>query len=69
MPKSEYTYAEANMIMCITRERECTPERCKHCGWLLDERVEFLKEHGDENVEQVITLDIITNLKAGKLPE
>ena len=36
-PKSEYSPADTKMIMCITRERECTPARCCKCGWLRDE--------------------------------
>ncbi len=35
--KSEYSPAETQMIMCITRERECTPENCLKCGWLREE--------------------------------
>lgn len=33
----DYTKEEAFMIMCITRGRDCTPERCKKCGWLRSE--------------------------------
>ncbi len=42
--KSEYSPAETHMIMCITRERECTPERCLKCGWLRDEVRERLNK-------------------------
>ena len=41
---SEYSPAETQMIMCITRERECTPERCLRCGWLRDEIKESLNK-------------------------
>ncbi len=32
--KTEYSPAEANMVLCSTRERSCTPEECLRCGWL-----------------------------------
>ena len=35
--ESEYSPAETQMIMCVTREMRCTPERCLKCGWLRDE--------------------------------
>lgn len=35
--KSDYSPSESQMIMCITRERDCTPEQCLKCGWLRDE--------------------------------
>jgi len=41
---SESSPAETQMIMCITREIECTPERCLKCGWLRDEVKESLNE-------------------------
>ncbi len=38
MSKFDYSPAESNMIMCITRERDCTPEKClKGPCWLRDE--------------------------------
>lgn len=51
MECSNYTYAEKNMILCMTRERTCTPEQCKTCGWENNETKEFLKKHGDEHPE------------------
>jgi len=42
--KSDYSPAETQMIMCITRERVCTPERCLKCGWLRDETKESLNK-------------------------
>jgi len=39
--KKAYRKLEAGMIMCITREMECTPERCATCGWLRDEIREY----------------------------
>ena len=41
--KSEYSPAESQMIMCIARERTCTPQRCLDgpC-WLGDEVRESL---------------------------
>ncbi len=41
--KSNYSPAETQMIMCITRGKECTPERCLRCGWLRDEIKEKLE--------------------------
>ena len=38
----EYSPAETQMIMCITRERGCYPKRCLKCGWLRDEVKESL---------------------------
>lgn len=35
--RSEYSPAETKMIMCITRERNCTPDKCLKCGWLRDD--------------------------------
>jgi hypothetical protein len=46
--KSQYTKAETELIMCMTRSRECTAETCKKCGWLSEETRLYLKEHGDE---------------------
>jgi hypothetical protein len=43
-----YTNAESQMILCMTRERKCTPDNCKECGWLSDAKRLWLKEHGDE---------------------
>ncbi len=45
---SEYSPAETQMIMCITRERVCTPERCLICGWLRDEVRETLQKDQSE---------------------
>jgi len=41
---SDYSPAESKMIMCITRERDCTPEKCLKCGWLRDEVRENLNK-------------------------
>jgi hypothetical protein len=56
MAKSEYSPAESQMIMCITRERTCYPELCLRCGWLRDDvkerlnkdQAEWLKENPQE---------------------
>ncbi len=32
--KSDYSPAQTQKIMCITRGRECTSEKCLKCGWL-----------------------------------
>jgi len=41
---SEYSPAETQMIMCMTRERDCTPSKCLKCGWLRDEVMDQLKK-------------------------
>ena len=41
---SEYSPSETQMIMCITRGKECTPERCLKCGWLRDDTKESLRK-------------------------
>ena len=41
---SEYSPSETQMIMCITRGKECTPERCLKCGWLRDDTRESLRK-------------------------
>lgn len=46
--RSDYTKAETQMILCMTRERFCTPDKCKKCGWLSDKERQDLQEHGDE---------------------
>ncbi len=46
--KSEYSPTETQMIMCITRDRECTPEKCLICGWLRDEVSESLHKRQAE---------------------
>ena len=46
--ESNYSPAEAQMIMCITRERVCTPERCLKCGWLRNETRERLNKDQEQ---------------------
>jgi hypothetical protein len=46
--KSAYTKAETEMILCMTRSHDCTPEKCRHCVWLSDKDRIYLQEHGDE---------------------
>jgi len=41
---SEYSPAENKMIMCMTRELSCTPEKCLKCGWLKDDYKEWLNQ-------------------------
>jgi hypothetical protein len=45
---SEYSPAETKMILCMTRERTCTPDKCLKCGWLKDETKAWLKEEQDK---------------------
>jgi hypothetical protein len=45
-PRSIYSPAERCMIMCMTRERTCTPEMCltKNACWMREEvRDEWIK--------------------------
>ena len=51
--KSDYSPAETQMIMCITRERVCTPERCLKCGWLRDEVRERLNKDQEQFIKGV----------------
>ena len=39
--------------MCITRGRECTPDRCLQCGWLRDGVKEELIKAQEEYEERV----------------
>jgi len=56
--ESAYSPAETQMIMCMTRERECTPERCLKCGWLRDEVKERLNNDQAEYVKhRRLTMD------------
>lgn len=56
MTKSEYSPAETQMIMCITRGRDCTPERCLKCAYLRDEVREKLRNNQAQwDKESVIT--------------
>ena len=47
---SEYTEAEAFMIMCITRSMECSPSKCKRCGWLRSDVRESIGGLSDEQL-------------------
>jgi S-ribosylhomocysteine lyase LuxS involved in autoinducer biosynthesis len=40
----EYSPAETKMIICLTRERDCTPTRCLKCGWCRKEDLENLNK-------------------------
>lgn len=51
--KSRYSVAESFMIMCITRGRDCAPEKCLKCGWLRDEVRESLNRRVLEEMKQV----------------
>ncbi len=45
-----YTEGETFMIMCITRGVDCTPEKCKRCGWLRSEVRESIGGLSDEQL-------------------
>jgi len=44
----EYSPAERNMIVCMTRERTCTPEKCLKCGWLRKDNKKYLNKLQEE---------------------
>ncbi len=45
---SEYSPAETQMILCMTRRMECTPSNCLNCGWLKDETKTVLQKDQQE---------------------
>lgn len=51
----EYSKGEAFMIMCITRSIDCTPDKCKKCGWL---RSEVRKSIGGLSDKQLLALSM-----------
>ncbi|KKM70806.1 hypothetical protein LCGC14_1437010 [marine sediment metagenome] len=46
--KSEYSPAQTQMIMCMTRGHECRWEDCLKCGYLRDEVMKKLHERQAE---------------------
>ena len=51
--RSKYSPAETKMIMCITRETNCTPSSCLKCGWLRDEvREELVRAQAQYEKEE-----------------
>jgi hypothetical protein len=51
---NEYSPTEATMIICMTRERNCTPERClKGPCWMKDEaRQELQKQQAEYEAQK-----------------
>jgi hypothetical protein len=52
---SEYSPAETNMIMCMTREMKCSPEKCltPNSCWMREEsRLELIKLQKEWEVNQ-----------------
>jgi len=47
----DYSPAETQMIICMTRSIGCTPQQCLKCGWLRDDTIERLDKDEAEYEE------------------